>query len=767
MSNEEKHDHEHCGHEHSHAHDDHQCCHEEEHDCEGHDHGPLTHSGKKHKHHPNHLAKGILGAVWGAGLFVLSLVTLNIPMLAFYLVTAATTLVTLYLGKDAFIQGIKTLIQPKKPGAKRLSMNLLYTISTLAIIGVSIASLFIPGLPMLAEAAPLVLGFWHIGEAVEHSLKKKVQRNLAMSDLAPKKVSVEGFVEEKSVTELVPGNILILKKGDVIPANGICLADMTLHTKNINGAAFHRNFKKNQEVLAGTVVMQELVRIRVSARAQDSHLAQIDSHIKKANQQKAPIEEFTNKILKYFIPGLLITALASAIIIGLVFNPALAIVCAISVLVSACPCALSLVTPLAVKIGMKKAAENGIHFKDGKTLQSAAEVNTVVFDLNGTLTKGKPAVTAYKIHDKNLSNQHFFSYLKLLESHSSHPIAKIIKDFAVEKIFHEKEHKMSKPTPTRAGVEAIIDGTHFMIGNASKLAEAGIKIKSPTFGTIYLVRDKQIIGELCVKDPLRPDAKKIISDLQKSGKKVHLCTGADKKTAKAYAFELGIHRKNVRANCSNVAKTEYIKEQQRTAKVAMVGDSLNDANAINQSDFGIAIDSTLGNKFTQSQAGVVIQGNSLSSIATAFEIAKQTTRNIWQNLAISLTYNTSITLIAAGLLVAVGFALNPAIGIALMVLETALVLGNANRFKNQPVKPQLQHAANEDVIDNGISESTHKRLANLPRVHSSPDLACTLESSLESKPSVGFFSQKPVAIAESKNAVTLPRSLSLCSRSMS
>ncbi len=644
---------------------------------------------KPHKHNHNHLIKGVLGTIWGLGLITLSILSLNIPALASYIITGATVLATLYLGKEAYIGGAKSLFKSKK-----LTMNTLYTISTMTIIAVSIASYFISGLPLMFEAAPLILGLWHIGEAIEHSLKEKVELNLDMRDCTPKKitwVNAKKNEQEYSVKNLIPNDIIIIRKGQVIPVDGECMDNnVTLYTHRIDGSPSPKLFYQDQPVLAGMQLTDEheSIRIRVKRTFQRSYLSRVSDNIKQAHQEKAPIEKITNKILKYFVPSLFAIAIISGITIGILFNPALAIQCAIAVLVSACPCALSLVTPLAVKIGMNKAAEHGINFKNGKELQAAASIDTVVFDLNGTLTEGKPQVTDYTIFDEAMSHNEdlFFQYIALLERHSAHPIAKVILEFiATRNLPTLSSLEMTDiDQSNHSGITAKIGGETVIVGNEKMLAENGFEINNPMPGAIYLVKGQSIIGKLSVIDPLRKDAKQAIIALKKQGKNIHLCTGADEPTAQHYATLLEIPPENVVSACLGTEKKDHIKKLcDEKYKVAMIGDAANDAAAMTQSHFGIAMKSSVGDEITQQQAGAVVQNELLRSIPRAFEVAQQTTRNIWQNLMMSLTYNTSVTLIAAGLLVAFGFALNPAIGIALMVLETTFVLANAYRFRKQ------------------------------------------------------------------------------------
>ncbi|PWY55474.1 HAD family hydrolase [Legionella qingyii] len=671
------------GHSHSHGH--------------GHSHGHKHPHGHSHHTHDsdgdeNHWLKAALGLIWGIGMLVIAVGSFNIPMIAYYVITGLTTLMTLYLGYSVYQSAWHTLLE------REWDTTTLYAISTLTIVAVSIASLFIPGLPMMFEAAPLVLGFWHLGEGIEHTLLDEINNKLDVRDCLPQSVLLKGKPDKEiSVKNLIPNDMIVVEKGAVIPVDGVLTTTALLYTTRIDGSPHLQTFFPGDKVKAGMRLADHItsLEMRVTKTYQSSYLSLIAKNIEQANAEKAPIEQFANKVLKYFIPGLLAIALISGLIIGSVFNPALAIQCVISVLVSACPCALSLITPMAVKIGMKKASENGIHFNNGKALQAAADIDTVVFDLNGTLTQGNIEVQALQIADKK-----FLRHIALLESQSDHPTAQIIRayiesqnttaDDPLEITSIDKSH--------HSGIKAVIEGETFMIGNKNMLFANGIThinepYDRPEKGSIYIVRGSTVIGQIALTDPLRKDAIATVQQLRRQGKTVHICTGADQATAEYYAVLLGISKENICANTVGavtepleVSKISYIEQlKRRGCKVAMVGDAANDVSAITYSDLGIAVKSSIGDTITQQHAGIVIQQGLLFPIATAFDVAEKTKQNIVQNLSISLSYNSIITLVAGGLFVALGFALNPAVGVALMVLESAIVLTNLYRFKHQEV----------------------------------------------------------------------------------
>ncbi|WP_431606635.1 heavy metal translocating P-type ATPase [Legionella maioricensis] len=649
-------------------------------------------------------------------------------MIAYYVITGLTTLMTLYLGRTIYQSAWRALLE------KKWNTTTLYTISTLTIVGVSIASLFVPGLPMMFEAAPLVLGFWHLGEGIEHTLKDEITRKLDVRACIPALVKLKGNPDKEiSAKTLIPNDIIIVKGGNVIPVDGVLTSTALLYTTRIDGSPDLKEFKPGDTVKSGMTLASHVpsLEMRVTKTYQNSYLSLIAKNIKKANSEKAPIELFANTVLKYFIPGLLAVALVSGIVIGSVFNPALAIQCVISVLVSACPCALSLITPLAVKIGMKKASEKGINFKNGKALQAAADIDVVVFDLNGTLTKGQIEVSSFYIADKN---KKFLSHIALLEDQSQHPVAKTIKSYIEGQgiVSSEPLEITSVDKSHHSGMKGVINGETFIIGNKDMLLANGIThinepYNNPENGSVYIVRGTKVIGQIDLHDPLREDALATVNQLKRLGKEVHICTGADQATAEKYAALLGIPKENICANTvgaitkpGEVSKTGYIEQLRRRGyKVAMVGDAANDVTAIAYSDIGIAVKSSIGDDITEQHAGIVIQQGLLFPIATAFDVAQKTKQNIFQNLLMSLTYNSMITLVAAGLFVALGFALNPALGVALMVLESTIILANLYRFKHQEVVTPASNNANA-VVDAEVPGNTTAKVLNALDFRSKP-----------------------------------------------
>ena len=683
--------------------------------------------------------KGILGVIAGLAVLGICIWGTGIPLLGLFLMGGISSLLTLYIGKDTYKHAIINLVK-----TKTLSMESLFTVSTLLALGISCASFFVPWLPMMFDAALLILGFKNIGQAIQESAKQKIIKK-SFRSLAPKKIQFqESFNSTKridaDVSVLVPTNVIIVYKGQTVPVDGKCLEDNTsIYNTIFTGRTLPQHIKKNDFICAGSVVPDdvEFIRIEVTATEENSYLAMSDRSIDQAELEKAPIETSATKILQYFIPIVFVIAVASAITIATLLSPLAAIQCGIAVLVSACPCILGLITPLAVRTGIAKAAALGVTFKSGKAIQTAAEIDTVVFDLNGTLTTGVPVVT------KTTLSPEMLSILANIEAESNHPIAKAIYHYAIkERRITKNDEKFTRHNFHHSGMIASTEHDQFIVGNSNMMQDQKIDFSEfihdlthiDAEHIIYFAKNNKIMGYILLEDPLRPDAIATIQALRQQNKAIHLCTGADRHLANKYAAKLGIDLGNIRANQiggsedpSANTKKKYIKELIDAGRhVTMVGDAGNDAAAVAASHFGIAIQSDASSPITQEQASAKINHNSLWSVVNAFTVAQQTFSNIKQNLVISISYNILAMVAFSGLLVAVGFALNPALGALLMIVQTGIILLNVKRFERQAVPTitatQMNHPNQHPTEFNSTHERLHQRFSQQPKQQMQPSL---------------------------------------------
>ncbi len=638
-------------------------------------------------HHEDHWLKATLGLGFGVSLLILSLAGIALSMPWMLALTFSSTALTFYLGFNTYKSAFQALSKGQWNHAT------LYTISTLTLVTLSILGLFIPGLVALGESAPVVLGFWHLGEAIEHSLVDKLQKKLDIRDCLPKQVKRNG--ELVSVEDLKPSDVIEIEPGMVLPVDGIVMTSTYLQTSRVDGSPNSKSFNMGDLVKSGMQLPENgtVMQLWVSKPYAESHLSLEAKRIQQGHREKAPIEVLTGKILKYFIPTILGIAILSGGLIASFFSPLLAVQCATAVLVSACPCVLSLIIPMVVKIAMQKASEMGVRIKDGKAIQAAGEVKHVVCDMHGTLTDG-----VSKITQCSFSDERYAAHLALLESHAKHSFGVEINRYLTK---HYKPNlsqlKLEKlNTSNHSGLKAKINGETFLVGDENMLAAHGMKsllldLPEAEHNQIYFVKDGALIGQIEIQDKLRPDAISMARALGEQGIYLHIATGGSLSAAKQVATKLGIPHTRIYANSSEEkrSKADYIKFwQDKGDKVCMIGDAANDAPAIARANLGIAVKSPISDGITEQEAGIVLSQGALFPIAQTFELAKKANRTAFVTLGVSLGYNTSITLLASGLFLASGLIISPVIGVALAMLESVIVLGMLFAFKASSVQTE-------------------------------------------------------------------------------
>jgi len=637
----------------------------------------------------SHWFLGSIGTGAGIGLLILSLITGTLPLMVTASIAVISVLLTFALGAESYYQAKEQFMQGK------LTMDSLFFVSTLTAVLVSVAACFFPGLPMMFDAGLLIFGFRHLGEGIKQSLEQTMGLDVRFQDRTSKtvkKLHPSGDFVETLLSEITVGDEILIEQ-DVIPVNGVCLvAHCDVDISFVNGDPASHKTKINETLFAGTKLKAGTspMRMRVSASAADSLLVERDNELARALSIKAPLQIETDRILQYFIPTVFLLAIVSAIVVGSFFSPALAIECAVNVLVSACPCTLSMITSLAIRTGMKKAedAVHGVQFKSAEELQKADQIDRVVFDLNGTLTAGRPEVRSCNVLDVTMTEKKLFSYCAALEAHSTHSLAEAIRDYAqahgVDPVIELQKEAI---TVCNSGLKANIDGKEYAFGNTDMMVEEGIIDFPPVQqegSLLYLACDKKLLGYVVLAAPLREDAVRVVTLLKALGKQVYICTGDAEDTAMHYATILGIDPQQVYFKCHD--KKAVIEALSSDGHyVTMVGDAGNDAAAVAGSYFGVAVQSRGYDKVTRDNAGAVIGGQSLMPIITAFEVAQQTMATIKQNLLFSLGYNLAAITLASGVLLVVGIALSPGIGAALMIIQSSLVLLNTYYFKQQPL----------------------------------------------------------------------------------
>ena len=663
---------------------------------------------------------GFAGVGSGLLLLILPLITGPLPLIAMTIIAVPSVALTLFLGAESYIKATKLLLN----GA--LNMDSLFAISTLVALGASIAAFFFPGFPMMFETGLIIFGFRHIGQAIRESLEQRMELTQRFQDRTPrfvKKQYPDTTFKMVPSDSIQPDDVICIAAGELIAVDGICETGSATIDRSIEYGSSKEPvpLRPGARISAGTILLAGSITLRATAPVHLSLLARKDASIANSlnDDKKTSWATEAETALYYFIPIVLGIAVLSGIFIGLFFPITLAVQCMIAVMVSACPCTLGLVTGLTVQVGMKKAMEHHIEFKSTRKLEEIDQITRVVFDVNGTLTTSEPEVIeAFHIHDTDCTYENFLSYALLLEQSSTKSIGMAIYNYAKTKIT-PSTIPMDVPidTSNHSGVQTMIDGAHYRLGNQDFMQEHAILLASYQAShphrpldsdetILYLARDNRIMGHFIVRRPLRPEAKDVIDAIRKMGKEVYICTGSSEDVALRYAKALKISIDNVRYGMTSEEKVNYIKTLQENNKygVAMIGDEENDTDPIAASDFGVAMPvDGLGN-MNHHVSAAQMQMCSLEPLVAAFEISKQTTSNIRKNLIFSWSYNTFALLLPIILVLTTGIAISPGVCAALMIIQTAFVLLNTYWFKQQPLVC-LKNARDENALHENSSYS--------------------------------------------------------------
>lgn len=539
------------------------------------------------------------------------------------------------------------------------------------------------------ESAVMILALINIGKYLEARSKGKTSEAIQkLMDLAPKTALVErnGQVVEIAAEDMLTGDILQVKPGSSIPADGVVIEGRTsVDEAAITGESMPVEKKEGDTVTAATLNKTGFIRMRAARVGQDTTFSQIIRLVEEASSSKAPIARMADKIAGIFVPTVMGIALLTGIVwllMGAEFEFALS--CAIAVLVISCPCALGLATPVAIMVGTGKGAENGILIKSGEALEITHNVQSVVLDKTGTITEGKPVVT--DIISFGMSENKILEISAALEKKSEHPLAEAVLLKAKGMELPNAENFAAIPGK---GITAKIQGNIYYAGNQKLMQEQGIscekalssmeKLSKEGKTPLILADEKQVFGIIGVADVVKPTSAKAIQELKKLGIQVIMLTGDNARTAKAIQKQLDID--TVIAEILPQDKEREISRLQEEGKtVAMVGDGLNDAPALARADVGIAIGA--GTDVAIESADIVLMKNDLQDVATAIELSKAVIRNIKENLFWAFFYNVCGIPLAAGVLYPVfGLKLSPMFGAAAMSLSSLFVVSNALRLR--------------------------------------------------------------------------------------
>lgn len=584
-------------------------------------------------------------------------------------------------------------------------MNTLIALGTGVAFTASLAVTAFPGKwtvpghmpPVYFEAASMIIVFVLLGRLLEERARGKTSEAVQrLIGLQQKTASVirDGRERPVPIDDVVAGDVLVVRPGERIPVDGTVLEGRSsVDESMLTGEPLPVEKGPGGSVVGGTLNTTGSFRFRAEQVGQETVLARIVKLVREAQGSKAPIARLADIISAWFVPAVLLIA-AAVFAAWWSFGPPheafrLAMTCAISVLIIACPCALGLATPTAIMVGTGKGAEYGVLIKSGAALETTQQLDTLVLDKTGTITAGRPAVT--DILHPGIERRELLRLAASAEWGSEHPLGvAVVQQAKVENI--ELASAQEFLTLAGQGVAARVDGHSVLLGNETclrgrsiemssefRLAEQADLLAADGKTPLFVAVDGRLVGLIAVADPVKASSRAAIGRLQQLGLRVVMLTGDNPRTAAAVARQVGISE--FFAQVLPGDKAARIQEQQQGGhKVGMVGDGINDAPALAQADVGIAIGT--GTDVAIEASGITLLGSELAGVVTAYELSQQTLRTIKQNLFFAFVYNCLGIPLAAGVLYPVfHILLNPMIASAAMAASSVSVVTNSLRLR--------------------------------------------------------------------------------------
>lgn len=637
--------------------------------------------------------KNLIGSfIFAVPLFILGMFLMHMPY-ADYLMWILSTPILFYYGRSFFKNAIK---QAKHWKA---NMDTLVALSTSIAYVFSVFNTLYPsfwedrGLEahVYFEAAGIIIAFILLGRFFEEKAKSNtssaIEKLIGLQAKAVFQVKENGETEEVPIDSVKKGDLLLVKPGEKIPVDGSLTSEKAyVDESSISGEPLPVTKKEGDELYTGTINQETALRMKAEKVGEETLLSQMIKAVEDAQGSKAPVQRLVDKIAGIFVPIVMAIALVAFVVWNIWGGEnafTMALLTMITVLVIACPCALGLATPTAIMVGVGKGAENGILIKDAESLETAHKVNTVVLDKTGTITIGQPKVRHF--FDFSGENVEAMQVFKSMEADSAHPIAAAIVDFWKDLDLVDLEEMESI---TGKGLKAVFKGESYYIGNQKlmedkqmpedlkKLAQEE-QYADESF--IYFGKSDKVLMAVTIRDEVKSGAAEAVKSMRKRGLEVYMLTGDKYGPAKAIADEVGIDV--VKAEVMPQDKADYVAALQEKGKViAMVGDGVNDAQALALADMSMAMGK--GSDVALEVAKMTILSNDLRQIPNALYLSFKTVQTIRQNLFWAFIYNIIGIPIAAGLLYPfTGFLLNPMIAGAAMAFSSVSVVANSLRLK--------------------------------------------------------------------------------------
>ena len=630
-------------------------------------------------------------------LVIIAMFFMNMPYANWVMLLLATPVV-FYFGRSFFINAWKQATH------KKANMDTLVALSTGVAWLFSVFNTIYPaywhqrGLHahVYFEAAAVVIAFISLGKLLEEKAKSNTSSAIKkLIGLQPKKVvrvDPSGQLMEIPIEQVKVNDLILVKPGEKIPVDGqLTSGESFVDESMITGEPVPVIKQKDNPVFAGTINQKGSFQFKAVKVGSDTLLAHIIKMVKEAQGSKAPVQQLVDKIAGIFVPvviGIAILTFILWMLLGTDNAFTHALLNSVTVLVIACPCALGLATPTAIMVGIGKGAENNILIKDAESLELAHKVNAIVLDKTGTITEGRPVVTDlyWNSQEELAANE---SILLSLELQSEHPLAEAVVQHLSKKTT-DNLRLLSFNSLTGMGVTAIREGTNYFAGNRQLLDTYHVEVDQLTASkaalwqeeaktVIYFANNKRVLAIIAIADKIKQTSREAIETLQLTGIEVHMLKGDNPQTAAAVARQVGI--KSFRAELTPSAKAAFIIALQGKGKtVAMVGDGINDSQALAQADVSIAMGK--GSDIAMDVAKMTLITADLNSLPKALALSRKTVSTIKQNLFWAFIYNIIGIPVAAGILYPInGFLLDPMIAGAAMALSSVSVVGNSLRLK--------------------------------------------------------------------------------------
>jgi len=547
------------------------------------------------------------------------------------------------------------------------------------------------------EAATVIITFISLGKLLEERAKSNTSSAIKkLIGLQPKtlKVIADGEEREIPISSVKVGQTILVRPGEKIPVDGtVSKGSSYVDESMITGEPVPVEKTKDEKVFAGTVNQKGSFQFVADRVGGETLLSQIIKMVQEAQGSKAPVQKLVDRIAGIFVPVVMTISVVTFItwmFLGGEDAFTHALLTAVAVLVIACPCALGLATPTAIMVGIGKGADHNILIKDAESLELGYKVNAIVLDKTGTITEGKPVVTDMVFADHVTDHRALEQILYAMEGQSEHPLAEAVVSFLKNRKVNPVEI-LNFNSITGKGVRAeALDGTQYLVGNHKLMVEKGIAmdhnlghmvegLEQEAKTVIYFGDRGKVKAILAIMDSIKESSKEAIREMQGNGMEVYMMTGDNKMTAEAVSQQVGI--KSYEAEVLPSEKADFVKRLQESGKVvAMVGDGINDSQALAQADVSIAMGK--GSDIAMDVAKMTLITSDLNAIPKALKLSHKTVVGIRQNLFWAFIYNIIGIPIAAGLLYPInGFLLDPMIAGAAMAFSSVSVVLNSLRLK--------------------------------------------------------------------------------------